>query len=77
MINVKLLKSFAWHSAIFLTQDGVQNGCQVILCLRLSFSRSIKWLLKQVIFCNYVMGKGHKNMYDTQSDAYSRFQTYP
>ena len=23
------------------------------------------------------MGKGRKNMYDTQSDTYSRIQTYP
>ena len=71
-----LLKSFAWHSAILLTQDGVQNGCPIIICLTLCFSRSIKWLLKQVIFHNSLIGEGHKNMYDTQGDTYNRFQTY-
>ena len=62
---------------MLLTQDGVQNGCQIIICLTLCFSRSVKWLLKQVIVHNNLMGKGLKNMYDTQSDTFSRLQTYP
>ena len=57
-----LLIPFAWHSAILLTQDGIQNGCQIILCLTLCFSRSIKWLLKQMIFHNNLLSKGHKNI---------------
>ena len=32
---------------------------------------------EQVSFQNNLMSKGHKNIYDTQSDTYSRIQTYP
>ena len=76
MINVKL--SFQIIRLTFCDLScSRRHPKQIIICLTLSFSRSFKWLLKQVIFHNNRMGKGHKNMYDTQNDTYSRFQTYP
>ena len=53
---------------VLLTQDGVQNGCQITICLTVCFSHSIMWLLKQVIFDNSLVGKSHKDIYVTQND---------
>ena len=60
-----LLIPFVWQSVLKVTcctQSDVQNGCQIILCLTQCYSRSVKWLLKQVIFHNNLKGKGHKNI---------------
>ena len=45
------------HCMVLLTQDGVQNGCQIIICLKVCFSHSIIWLLKQVMFDNSLVKK--------------------
>ena len=56
------------HLLVLLTQDGVQNGFQIIICLTVCFSYSIMWLLKQVMFDNSPVGKSHKDTYVTQND---------
>ena len=59
MINMKLsfkIIHLTFCDLTCCTQNGIQNGCQIITCLALCFSRSIKWLLKQVIFHNNLMG---------------------
>ena len=48
------------HCVVLLTQDGVQNGCQIIICLTVCFSHSIMWLLKQVIFITVLWKKAIK-----------------
>ena len=55
------------HCLVLLTQDGVQNGCQIIICLTVDFSHSIMWLLEQVIFDNSLVEKSHKDIYVTQN----------
>ena len=50
------------HCLVLLTQGGVQNGCQIIIC------RSIMWLLKQLIFDKSCGKKSHTDIYVTQND---------
>ena len=56
------------HCLVLLIQEGVVNGCQIIICLTVCFSHSIMRLLKQVIFDNSRVEKSHKDIYDTQKD---------
>ena len=56
------------HCLVLLTKDGVQNGCQSIICLAECFSHSILWLLKQLSFDTSIVEKSHKDMYVNQND---------
>ena len=56
------------HYLVLLIHDGVQNGCQNIICLTVCFSHLLMWLLKQVPFDNGLVEKGHTDIYFTQND---------
>ena len=56
------------HCVVLLIQDGVQNDCQIKICLTVCFSNSIMWLLKQVHFYNNIVEKKHKDIYATQNE---------